>query len=177
MKPLFLLIFALFFLLSACAPLARYERFEKPYDVSQKAWDVATLINKYRIRNGLEPLIWDQNLYRIALQHSEDMRDRSFFSHVNPDNETPFDRLNRCGVFYYRAAENLALGQDSPELVFSLWLRSPAHKRNILSSLYEYHAVAYDSVGQNWTHLFIDYGLTEILFNFCGLTNKPSSNS
>ncbi len=155
---MFALNFVLFFLFSGCAPLARYERFEKPYDVPQEAWDVAILVNEYKVRNGLLPLEWDSNLYRIALEHSEDMRDRNFFSHVNPDSETPFDRLNNFYIFYYRSAENLAVGQTSPEVVVSNWIRSPAHKQNILSSLYVYHAVAYDSLKNNWTHLFIDYG-------------------
>ena len=165
---LFALNFVLILVLSACAPLARYQRFEKPYDVHQKAWDVATLVNEYRVRNGLLPLEWDPNLYRIALQQTEDMRDRNFISHVNPDGETPFDRLKNFYIFYYRSAENLAVGQTSPEVVLSNWIRSPAHKRNLLSSLYVYHAVAYDSLKNNWTHLFIDYGHAVFFNNHYG---------
>ena len=162
----FALVFILIF--SSCAPLARYQRFEKPYDVSQEAWNVAILINDYRDQNGLLPLIWDQNLYRIALRHNEDMRNRNFFSHVNPDNQTPFDRLSEFYVHYYRSAENLAVGQTSPEVVLSNWIRSPAHKRNLLSSLYVYHAVAYDTLKNNWTHIFIDYGQANFYHNNYG---------
>lgn len=158
-----------FFLLLNCAPLARYQRFEKPYDVHQKAWEVAILVNEYRARNGLPALIWDQNIYNIALKHTEDMRDRNFFSHVNPDSRTPFDRLAECYVPYYRSAENLAVGQTSPEVVLSNWIRSPGHKRNLLSSLYEYHAVAYDPLKNNWTHIFIDYGRAFFYSNHYGL--------
>lgn len=144
-----------FILLSGCRPLARKE-INKPDQVHRNAWDLAILVNEHRKKKGLPVLRWDESLYRVALRHTEDMRDRDFFSHYNPDLESPFDRLGEFRITYHYAAENLAVGQVTPEEVFSNWMRSPEHRGNIRSCLYTHHAVAYDPKGNYWTHLFIE---------------------
>ncbi len=134
------------------------EEIVKPEEVSQNSWDLAELSNEYRERTGLPALEWDTDLWRVALRHNEDMRNRSFFSHFNPDGESPFDRLRGVYIIYYFAGENLAVGQRCPEVVLSNWLRSYEHRVNIESYFYTHHAVAYDSIDNYWTHLFINYG-------------------
>lgn len=146
---------ALFFV--GCGSVIRNEEL-RPENVNQKAWDLAEQVNEHRERMGLPALEWDSDLWRVAQQHNEDMRNRHYFSHYNPEGESPFDRLREAYIFYCRAAENLAVGQSTHEVVLSNWLRSPEHKSNIESSLYTHHAVAYDPIGNYWTHLFINYG-------------------
>src|SRR5688500_7236741 len=55
------------------------------------------LANVQRGENRLDALKWDKELSAIARAHSEDMAKRSFFSHVNPDGESPTDRGERAG--------------------------------------------------------------------------------
>lgn len=129
-----------------------------PLYVHQNARDLMKIVNRYRVRNGLHPLEWDGYLYFICLNHAQDMRERDYFSHYSPDYLGPFDRLRNARVEYFYAGENIAHGQMTPEKVLSDWLHSPAHKRNIESVLYTHHAVAYDPVGNYWTHMFINYG-------------------
>ena len=135
-----------------------HEEIDKPEQVSQNAWDLAELSNEYRQEKGLPALEWDTDLWRVASRHNQDMCDRSFFSHFNPDGETPFDRLRGIYIMYYYAGENLAVGQTTPEVVLCNWLRSYEHRINIESCFYTHQAVAYDSIGNYWTHLFINYG-------------------
>lgn len=129
-----------------------------PLYVNDNARDLVKIVNRYRDRQGLPELQWDNNLYFVCLGHCRDMSDRDYFSHYSPEYLSPFDRLYYARIEYLYAGENLAHGQMTPEKVFSDWLRSPAHKRNIESVLYTHQAVAYDPVGHYWTHMFISYG-------------------
>ncbi len=134
------------------------EEVDKPEQISQNAWDLAELTNEHREAMGLPALEWDTDLWRVARRHNEDMSDRAFFSHFNPDGEGPFDRLRGIYIMYYYAGENLAVGQTAPEVVLSNWLRSYEHRVNIESYFFTHQAVAFDSTNNYWTHLFINFG-------------------
>jgi uncharacterized protein YkwD/uncharacterized membrane protein required for colicin V production len=90
-----------------------------------------TLLNDYRTQNGLSPLVMSKDLQTIARSQATDMWSRQFFSHVNPDGLTPFDRLNNANVPYIEAGENLAL---APNVVIANknLIASPEHRENIL---------------------------------------------
>ena len=47
-------------------------------------------------------------LRSIARRHSEDMLNRNFFEHVNPDGLSPFDRMRNGGYLFTAGGENLA---------------------------------------------------------------------
>ena len=155
---------------SSCSLQVRRHN-EIPMYVSEEARDLIGLVNRYRERHGLPELEWDSNLYFVCQAHCRDMLERDYFSHYTPEYLSPFDRLHLARFEYIFAGENLAHGQMSPEKVFSDWLRSPPHKRNIESLLYTHQAVAYDPVGHYWTHMFINYG-TEYMYairGFCSI--------
>jgi len=144
-------------LIGGCA-LRVVRRDSVPLYVHENARELVKLVNRYRVRNGLHMLEWDGYLYFICLNHAQDMRERGYFSHYSPDYLGPFDRLRSARVEYVYAGENIAHGQLTPEKVLSDWLHSPSHRRNIESALYTHHAVAYDPVGNYWTHMFVNYG-------------------
>jgi uncharacterized protein YkwD len=56
---------------------------------------------------------------------------RSYFSHVSPDREDPFDRMREAKVRYLTAGENLALARTLPAAHRGL-MESPGHRANIL---------------------------------------------
>jgi uncharacterized protein YkwD len=82
------------------------------------------------------------------------MATRSFFGHVNPDGESPFDRMRRSGIRWAGpAGENLAFaGSDAAE-VLRLWLDSDGHRANLEDCRYGFHAVGLSD--GYWTHLFL----------------------
>ena len=111
------------------------------------------LVNAHRIDIGCPPLAWSSDVARVAQAHSEDMVDRGFFAHTNPDGKSPFDRLREAGVDYASAAENIAYGYPTAEAVLQGWLGSPGHKANIENCGLTQHGVGLR--GTHWTHLFI----------------------
>ena len=93
----------------------------------------------------------------MARAHSADMRDRSFFDHVNPAGLDPFDRAEAAGQTNARA-ENIAMGQPTPAAVMDFWLGSSAHRANVLDCSVRTLGVgvAEGPTGPWWTQLFGD---------------------
>jgi len=98
-------------------------------DFEQKVFE---LTNIERISRGIAPLAWSDSLGQAARLHSEDMSSNGFISHMGSDDSTPTDRMERVGYRFMRAAENVALGQRTPEQVMDAWMSSEGHRRNIL---------------------------------------------
>ncbi|HLO41276.1 MAG TPA: CAP domain-containing protein, partial [Phycisphaerales bacterium] len=82
-----------------------------------------------------EPLALNEALTIAARLHSQDMADRGFFDHINPDGMNPTDRATAQG-YDYSAGENIAAGYFSMDSVHLAWLQSVEHRLNVLS-LYE----------------------------------------
>ena len=106
---------------------------QAPSELSAMEREVFELVNKARTENGLSPLSWANDLASVARAHSSDMISRNFFSHTNPDGESPSDRLKRNGISYRASAENIAYGQQSASAVMEAWMNSSGHRANILS--------------------------------------------
>ncbi|PIP55772.1 MAG: hypothetical protein COX06_01755 [Candidatus Zambryskibacteria bacterium CG22_combo_CG10-13_8_21_14_all_42_17] len=89
------------------------------------------LINRERVMVGVSPVVIDETITLVARLHSEDMWNRSFFAHNNPDGDNPFSRMSAGGVDFRVAGENLALVQTVDRAHNGL-MNSPGHRRNIL---------------------------------------------
>ena len=89
-------------------------------------------LNRYRVENGLQPLLYSKTLESAIEGHVEDLWVRSFFSHTNPDGEDPGDRAVRAGFCHWYVGENIAAGQPTVQRVMVAWERSPSHNENML---------------------------------------------
>jgi uncharacterized protein YkwD len=124
--------------------------------------EVLALVNQHRAAgancgSGNLPsapaLTMDPALRCAARVHSKDMADRGFFSHTNPDGESPWDRMEKAGYNWSWAGENIASGQGSPESVMSSWMNSSGHCENIMNPNFDHIGVGYYS-GPLWTQTF-----------------------
>lgn len=89
------------------------------------------LINEERVKVGLLPLKLNEKASEVARKHSQDMFERGYFAHENPDGLSPFDRQERAGVKFKAAGENIAYAA-SLDLAHNGLMRSPGHRANIL---------------------------------------------
>ena len=89
------------------------------------------------------PLVMDPVLRCSARLHSLDMFERHFFNHVNPDGKDPFERMGAAGFRGGGAAENIAVGQISPEQVMQSWMASDSHCSNVMRRSYTLLGVGY----------------------------------
>ncbi len=117
-------------------------------------------VNEERTAHGLEELAFDDELRDVARSHSEDMAERGYFAHDDPDGNTVVDRYEAHGYecradagggAYYTGGENIAYtyvdqpvrtasGEvvqhtDERELaagVVDQWMNSEGHRENLL---------------------------------------------
>lgn len=126
--------------------------------VDAKEEAVLRLVNVERSKNGLKPLSLSSKLTSLAEMKAADMANKNYFSHTSPTYGTPFEMLQKYGVSYRAAGENIAAGQRSAEEVMNAWMNSSGHRANILNAKYTQIGVGYYAGGSyrtEWVQLFI----------------------
>jgi len=119
---------------------------------------IVDLVNAERDKAGLRPLVADLELTKVARVKSQDMRDQNYFDHTSPTYGTPFELMDRFGITYRLAGENIAAGQRTPTETMDGWMNSPGHKANILRPEFTHIGVGYLTGGEYktyWTQIFV----------------------
>lgn len=127
-------------------------------DQSSEAQAVLELVNAERSKQGLKELTLSKELTSIANTKAEDMAENNYFSHTSPTYGSPFQMLQKFGVSYTAAGENIAAGQQTAEAVMTDWMNSSGHRANILNKNYTQLGVGYvegGTYGTEWVQLFI----------------------
>ncbi|MGN1433538.1 MAG: Ig-like domain-containing protein [Ruminococcus sp.] len=123
---------------------------EDPY-----AEKVLEIVNAERAKAGKKPLIASADLTEIANIRVKELTQK--FSHERPDGTTVFSMAREKGISYGSMAENIAMGQGTPESVMNAWMNSQGHRDNILSSSYTYVGIAhykYNDIDY-WVQVFL----------------------
>jgi uncharacterized protein YkwD len=105
-------------------------------------------VNTERRKAGLIELNYDSQLEKSACAKAKDMVTRNYWSHDTPEGSTPWIFLQREGIQYLKAGENLAYGFKDEHSVVDGWMKSPSHKANVLGDfvregICQYKAVEY----------------------------------
>ena len=140
------------------------ESISLPFNVTKTKIDTVSeekmlvLVNEERAKVGAPPLVMNEKLRQVARAHSEDMWARSYFAHVDPDGNDPFDRMRAAGITFGTAGENLALAHTLERAHDGL-MNSPGHRRNILDP--SFHKVGIGVIdggiyGKMFTQKFTD---------------------
>lgn len=103
---------------------------------------IVRLSNAERVRAGLAPLQENSLLQRSAELKAQHMLKHNYFEHVSPDGLSPWAWFDRVGYRYEFAGENLAIDFVEAEDVVAAWVRSPGHRRNLLSDRYKEIGIA-----------------------------------
>lgn len=141
-------------LLMAVSPVAFAFGSYAPSSYEQR---VVQLVNVERTKAGLDSLYMDNKISDVARLKSKDMADYNYFAHNSPTYGMAGDMLLRYGITWSFWGENIASGQDTPEIVVNEWMNSPSHRENILSPNFTFIGVGYyvDSDGTPyWTQMF-----------------------
>lgn len=126
--------------------------------VEAKENAVLKLVNDERAKHGLKALTMSTKLISLAEMKSKDMAEKRYFDHTSPTYGTPFQMMQKYGVSYKTAGENIAAGQRSAQEVMNSWMNSSGHRANILNGNYTELGVGYyagGSYGTYWTQMFI----------------------
>ena len=129
----FLLAFTFAAVLLGCTPMPDVSMQASPSASRPAADGIAAVLNQSRRTQGLSSLNRSARLDRVAAGHAADMVRGGFFSHTSSDGSPLIRRIRNSGYNACFASENIAWGQRSEAAVFSEWMKSPGHRRNILS--------------------------------------------
>ncbi|MEU6673658.1 sigma-70 family RNA polymerase sigma factor [Streptomyces sp. NPDC046925] len=118
--------------------------------------EVTRLVNAERAKSGCGAVTLNSKLGDAAQGHSDDMAERDFFDHTNPDGKDPGDRVTAAGYRWTTYGENIAAGQRTPAAVMDSWMNSSGHKANILNCSFKEIGIGYrqGSGGPWWTQNF-----------------------
>lgn len=90
------------------------------------------IVNQERVKQGINPVVFDEQLAEAGRNHCKDMFRRGYFSHDTKEGLSPFDRMNDANISFNYAGENLALAPDV-HLAMQGLMNSRGHRENILS--------------------------------------------
>lgn len=120
------------------------------------------LTNLERTNYGYPPLKRSMLLDEAAHDHAVDMYERGYYSHDSPEGESCGDRIAKTGYFHVDktnavrwqtgVAENIAMGQQTPEQVVKDWMNSKEHRDNILAP--EMLELGVGVYGEHWVQNF-----------------------
>lgn len=111
--------------------LNKFANAESNFSLSASREQLLNLINQERSKHGLSSVIADTDLNQLAQEHSDDMKNRNFFNHINPDGKTPNDRRLAHSI-PMPVGENLALAPTT-EYTHRGLMRSGIHRNNVLN--------------------------------------------
>ena len=145
---------------------ARSNRLSRPHaDVTHLEKKIHNMINKEREKRGLPVLLWDESLHSIARKYSQDMAQRNFFSHNDPEGRSFCDRYRaarfKCSInvgdticlgaenisqdnlihsSFYKDGKTFFNKNTEDEIAASVvkrWMSSKSHRRNILTPYFK----------------------------------------
>ena len=99
-------------------------------DIEDLRQEVFDLVNEERVANGMPKFVMDDTAMEYAQIRAEELSDK--FSHTRPNGDD--------GTMYshYSFAENIAMGQKTPEEVVDAWMNSKGHRETILADYSDY---------------------------------------
>ena len=110
-------------------------------DVAAVRRAVISEVNRIREARGLAPLEGNVEADAAAQRHAEDMLNRNFYSHRNPDGMGPRQRAVEAGFAARGISENIAKVVTSPADAVARWMSSSGHRRNILRRDARHHGL------------------------------------
>jgi uncharacterized protein YkwD len=116
--------------------------------------EVFKLVNQERTKSGLSAYECGPLGTKVAHDYAQLMCDKNHFDHTGPDGSSPFERMQRGGINFQTAGENIAAGQDSPPSVMESWMSSSGHRENIMGD-FKYIGVGYVPCPGGWGHYWV----------------------
>ncbi len=95
------------------------------------------LINRYRYENGLLPLMENPHLKESSQMKVNEMVERRYFSHLNPEGDPFTVNIWKSQYHYKKVGEVLArVSKRDENRVLQVWLKSDSHRKALLDPIY-----------------------------------------
>ena len=104
--------------------------------------------NGFRVKTGLNPLIYSEVMEKPATAHSADMATNHYFSHKGSDGSDIVSRINKAKISWSAVGENIAFGYQNGFEAHEAFINSSEHRDNIVYPFgYMSVGIAADSAG------------------------------
>ncbi|WP_239254648.1 CAP domain-containing protein [Listeria ilorinensis] len=100
--------------------------------------EVLEITNVIRERYGANEVAKDAAVAKVAYSHSLDMAKNNYFDHNSPTEGALSDRLQKAGIKYTKAGENIAYNYMDAGAAVEGWLNSEGHRKNLLDKSFTY---------------------------------------
>lgn len=128
-------------------------------DSNVMADEVVRLVNIERKKAGVKALKTGKAGNNAAQLRAVEIE--KSFSHNRPDGSSCFTVADEFNINSSAFGENIAAGHKTPEKVVEEWMKSPGHRRNILSSSYTHIGVGYyKKSGSKYTYYWTQFFYT-----------------
>lgn len=99
-------------------------------------------INTERAKRGLDPVVDNDELIKLANYKCNDLITRNYYAHRDPDGKMIWDFAPEG----FKYGENLATSYFDSTAVVQAWVASPKHLENIVDPMFTQigHATCYD---------------------------------
>ncbi|MBQ5565226.1 MAG: hypothetical protein IIT42_00040 [Clostridia bacterium] len=123
--------------------------------------EILRLVNQERKKRNLAPLTLDKKLSSLSETHAKEISTMSDIDHRRADGRDWSTLLSDSKYPFMTAGENIAGGSPEAEVIFKLWMNSPAHRDHILSP--KFHKIgighyyrANSTYDDYWVQIFTD---------------------
>lgn len=123
---------------------------------------VLGLVNRFRVNHGRAPVRMVPGVRKVAGRRSSSMARLGYFGHVSPSGVDAGDLLRSVGAPHRRWGEIIGFTSGTGLLratrsVVRWWMRSPRHRRIMLSASYRRVGVGVAKDGRRtlWTVVFV----------------------
>ena len=117
-----------------------------------QARDVFQKVNYQRKTKRLKPLVWDEDLAKMAAAYSKQMAEDDFFSHYDNKGKTIAERAEDFKIGKWKKlGENLFKSEgyvDPVDIAVDGWLKSKPHKKNIFDPGWTHTGIGVYSKGE-----------------------------
>jgi len=144
-----------------------YDPGSNPENASANEQSVYSIVNAERETAGVDPTKWCNGLYDLAKGHANDMCDRDYYDHTNPEGEDPSarGRAGHAGAYTFTPvvsnpystgiAECINYGPSAPQDNMTMWMESSGHRAIIIGSSSNYIGVGQcNGCGRHWVLCF-----------------------
>ena len=125
-------------------------------------YEVLSLVNQERVRNGLSKLTWGDTCADAAEVRARELVE--LYSHTRPDGSSWSTACVEPSGGVYTEGENLVVGNSavSPETTVAAWMNSEKHRENILNPAFTKLAVGFyfdpnTQYRTHWSQYFSDF--------------------
>jgi len=124
--------------------------------VKNDMMDLLHLVNKERMREGIPPVDFSEELEAVAYVHTLDMIKNHFFGHTGSDKSTLRERVASTGFQASVVGENLGKNLFSTQDAMAYWMSQTDGFEQILNPDFT-HFGAFEKSGK-WTQVFAAFG-------------------